>query len=149
VVDAYSSITEKRLPGSATISSRQKSEPPSTELTIRTSSGCSSTTSFGTCTSRPCSHIAALWAANFSLEPTSSPRRGWSASGSNRIPSGARSISRPPSETRTTPAASSSSNAGAAATSAAPFAENVSGSKPFRSVKRQDSSVVVGSGSAR
>ena len=42
-----------------------------------------------------------------------------------------------------------SSIAGAAATSVAPFAENVSGSKPFRSVKRHDSSLVVGSGSAR
>ena len=47
------------------------------------------------------------------------------------------------------PAASSSSIAGAEATPAAPFAENASGSKSFRSVKRQDSSFVVGSGSAR
>ena len=38
---------------------------------------------------------------------------------------------------------------GAFATSAAPFAENESGSKPFRSVKRHDSSDVVGIGSAR
>ena len=65
------------------------------------------------------------------------------------MPSGARSISSPLSETRTTPAASSSSSPGAAATSVAPFAENVSGSNPFRSVKRHDSSFVVGSGSAR
>ena len=65
------------------------------------------------------------------------------------MPSGARSISRLLSETRTTPAASSSSNPGAAATSVAPFAENVSGSNPFRSVNRHDSSLVVGSGSAR
>ena len=64
-------------------------------------------------------------------------------------PSGARSISIPPSETRTMPAASSSSSPGAVATPLAPFAENESGSKPFRSVKRQASSVVVGSGSAR
>ena len=39
--------------------------------------------------------------------------------------------------------------AGAAATSVAPFAEKLSGSKPFRSVNRHDSSFVVGSGSAR
>ena len=45
---------------------------------------------------------------------------------------------------RTTPAASSSSSPGAAAISVAPFAENVSGSNPFRSVKRHDSSFVVG-----
>ena len=68
---------------------------------------------------------------------------------SKRIPSGARSISSPASETRTTPAASGSSIAGAATTSAAPFAENDSGSKSLRSVKRHDSSFVVGSGSAR
>ena len=47
------------------------------------------------------------------------------------------------------PAASSSSSAGGAATSSAPLAENVSGSKSLRSVKRHDSSFVVGSGSAR
>ena len=34
--EAYSSITAKRLSGSATISSRQKSEPPSTAFAIRT-----------------------------------------------------------------------------------------------------------------
>ena len=39
--------------------------------------------------------------------------------------------------------------AGAAATPVAPFAENASGSKPFRSVNRHDSSFVVGIGSAR
>ena len=44
-MEAYSSITEKRLPASATTSRRQKTEPPSTELVTRTRSGCSSTTS--------------------------------------------------------------------------------------------------------
>ena len=39
--------------------------------------------------------------------------------------------------------------AGAATTSVAPSAEKASGSKSFRSVKRHDSSLVVGSGSAR
>jgi hypothetical protein len=64
------------------------------------------------------------------------------------MPSGARSISSPPSETRTIPAASSSSIPGAVATPVEPLAENESGSKPFRSVKRHDSSFVVGRGSA-
>ena len=65
------------------------------------------------------------------------------------MPSGARSISSPASDTRTIPAASSSSSPGAVATPLAPFAENDSGSNPFRSVKRHASSEVVGSGSAR
>ena len=54
-----------------------------------------------------------------------------------------------PRRRRTMPAASSSSSAGGAATSSAPLAENDSGSKSLRSVKRHDSSFVVGSGSAR
>ncbi len=47
------------------------------------------------------------------------------------------------------PAASSSSIPGAEATPFEPSAVNESGSKPLRSVKRHDSSCVVGSGSAR
>ena len=71
VEEAYSSMSVKRLSGSATTSRRQKSDPPSTEFAIRTYSGFSSTTPRGTCTSSPLVHIAALWAANFSSQPTS------------------------------------------------------------------------------
>ena len=93
---------------------------------------------------------ARLCAANFSSPPTSVPSRSCAVSGSKTTPSGARSISIPPSLTRASPATSTSSipSATAAAAAVAPFAVNESGSKPRRSVKRQCSSVVVGSGSA-
>ena len=95
--EASSSIRLKRLPGSAITSRRQKSAPPSGGFATRTYSGCSRTTPFGTCTSRPYCQLAAFWAANFSSAPTSSPSCGCdSSSTSNRIPSGARSISTPP-----------------------------------------------------
>ena len=66
--DAYSSISEAREPSSATTTSRQNVCPVTA---MRTYSGFSSTTPFGITTSRPCCHIAALWAANFSSQPIS------------------------------------------------------------------------------
>jgi hypothetical protein len=69
-------------------------------------------------------------------------------SGSKRMPSGARSISMPLSPTYATPATSTSRSDGGCATAAAPFVVHASGSNPRRSVNRQCSSLVVGSGSA-
>src|SRR5205823_9353544 len=60
-----------------------------------------------------------------------------------------RSISMPASPMTATAATSMSSIPGARAGGFAPFAPNASGSKPRRSVNRQCSSSVVGSGSAR
>ena len=88
-----------------------------------------------------------MCAANFSVGFTSSPSSGWSSSGSNRTPSGARSISIPDSVTVASPETSMSSMRFGAAP--APEAENDSGSKPRRSVKRHASSEVDGSGMAR
>jgi hypothetical protein len=97
----------------------------------------------------PCSHIAALWAANFSLCPTSVPSKGWSSvRSSKRSPSGACSIVIPVSPTRATPDASTSSIVSGTETGVAPAAMYESGSKPVRSVKRQCSSDFVGSGIA-
>ena len=91
--EAYSSIRDARAPSSATTTSRQNVCPVTA---IRTYSGFSSTTPFGTTTSSPCRHIAALWAANFSSQPMSEYSRSYSSgSGSKRTPSGARSISIP------------------------------------------------------
>ena len=70
-----------------------------------------------------------------------------SASGSKVTPSGARSISIPPSETVASPATSISSICSARTTERAPLAENASGSNPLRSVNRHASWVVSGSGS--
>ena len=65
----------------------------------------------------PCSHMAALCAANFSLCPTSVPSSGWSSvSSSKRIPSGACSIVMPDSPTKATPEASISSIVSGSAT---------------------------------
>ncbi len=66
--DAYSSMSEARAPSSATTTRRQNVWPVTA---MRTYSGFSSTTPFGTTTRRPCFHIAALCAANFSVQPTS------------------------------------------------------------------------------
>jgi hypothetical protein len=90
-----------------------------------------------------------LWAANFSSAPTSSPSFGCSPSGSKVIPSGALSISIPASLTTARPTEGTSTRAGAVATGPAPSDANASGSKAAMSVKRQASSEVVGSGSAR
>ncbi len=93
--------------------------------------------------------MAALCAANFSSQPTSSPIRScWSESGSKRMPSGARSISMPSWVTTTRPAVSRSSIVAGPAAAEPPFVPNESGSKPRRSVKRHDSWRVSGIGSA-
>ena len=91
--DAYSSISEARAPSSATTTSRQNVWPVTA---MRTYSGFSSTTPFGTTTSRPFVHIAALCAANFSSQPTSEYSLSKSSgSGANVTPSGAFVISIP------------------------------------------------------
>ena len=64
------------------------------------------------------------------------------------IPSGALTISMPPSVASAIPAASISSMLSATETASAPSTANDSGSKPRRSVKRQCSSDVDGSGSS-
>ena len=91
--DAYSSMIEARAPSSATTTIRQNVWPVTA---MRTYNGFSSTTPFGTTTKRPCSHIAALCAANFSSQPTSEYSLSKSSgNGSKRTPSGTRSISMP------------------------------------------------------
>ena len=142
-------MSENREPSSATTSSRQNSEPPGTELAIRTYSGLSSSTPRGTRTSSPCRHEAALWAVSLSSAPTSEPSSSCSVSGSNVTPSGTRSISIPPSLTDASPATSRSSMRSARTTEVAPLAVNASGSKPLRSVNRHASSVVEGSARSR
>ena len=72
--------------------------------------------------------------------------RGAARSGSPRARARSRSRASP---TWATPEASSSSSEGRRRDSVAPFAAHASGSNPARSVNRQCSSFVVGSGSAR
>ena len=148
--EAYSSITVNRLSGSATIeqppeerSARDRVRDPNVERLLEDDA------------LRDVDEQAVLphrGVVRGELLVRADERRraaDGSSSGSKRIPSGARSISIPASPTVPDPATSSSSIVGAAATAVAPFAANASGSKPRRSVKRQGSSVVVGSGSAR